>query len=896
MKGILLSLIVLLTCFACRSTTTESLYAEGVKQLDVGNPAGAVVNFKKALEKDGNLSEARFYLAKAYAALGKNEQAEKEFIKFLRQNPSRDEVLLELAKVNNLLGMGEEASSFAKQYLSKNPGAVEGLEVLGVSCAVKKRYEDAQSYFNQALTADPGRSSTKLELASVQLVTGGVQKAKALLNEVVQAEPRNFRALFMLAAVEKNSGNDGKAVVIYRKILQLDPGKSAAQYKLGLIQVEKGELDQADKSADELIKIFSKRDDGYRLKGLVYFYRKNYSDAISSLQQSIKLAPTIESYHFLGLSYYNKGQLESALSQFRMILDRLPNARQARLMIAQTLLVQKRTDDGIAEIKKALAVNDADALAHNMMGSAYMSQGLFEEGMRELNRATMLDPKQVTAHLQKGAFYFSKGMNAEGETELATAVQAAPNVLYSRLLLASYYHRQGKTAKALSMLRSLLTGGKTDAPLHNAIAVLQFAAGSKDDGVKSLENAKRVDSSFAGTYQNLAGFYAASGDYPKAVAEFSMLLQKDPRNLRAMFGLAALSEISGKESDVLGYYQKAMQTKAPEAFLALAGYYQKKGAPAKALDVLDKAITLDPLLIAPLEAKGRILVGRKEYREALKAFDEVEALNQEQGVALKIWAYVAMQDSAKAVEQAERLIAKRPGSAHGYLILASVYQGLGNLPLAINEASKAIKVDGKNLEARLHLGKLYQARKQHHKALAVYRDALKINPVSVQAQFALGALLHSTGKKKEAAARYRAILNQTNSFFPALNNLAYLCADGYGPKEEALRLAISAFKLQSADPRVMDTVGYALLKNGRAADSVLVMERAVALLPLDPTVRYHLGLAYHLAGDKVRSEHALLKSLSLGEGPHAADTRVLLAQLNKRRLLGSREMLSRLIR
>ena len=64
-----------------------------------------------------------------------------------------------------------------------------------------------------------------------------------------------------------------------------------------------------------------------------------------------------------------------------------------------------------------------------------------------------------------------------------------------------------------------------------------------------------------------------------------------------------------------------------------------------------------------------------------------------------------------------------------------------------------------------------------------------------------GALLDRTGKKSEAAKIYRTILDRADNYAPALNNLAYLCADGYGSKQEALSLAISAFKLSRAIPR-----------------------------------------------------------------------------------------------
>lgn len=881
MRIISLFLVLLLTCTACGSKTKESLYAEGVQQMEASNPAGAVVYFKNALEKDGNYNDARFQLAKAYAALGKFDQAEKEFNKVLTQNPSRDEASLELAKVLSRSGKGDQAIHLVEQYLAKHPNDAGALEAIGIAYASLKKYEDAENYLQQASNAAPKRSEPRLELASVLLAGGKKDRSRAVLNEVLLNDANNLRALYLLATLEKENGDTAKAVAAYEKILQIKPGETQAKYKLGLIQIEKGEIAKADAVADELVKNYPKKGDGYRLKGLVAYFKRNYDEAITSLQQSVKLTPTLEGYHFLGLSYYSKGELENALSQFRIILDRVPTARKARLMIAQTLLAQKRTEDGIAEIKKVLAADDSDAAAHNLLGSAYMSQGLFDEGMRELNRATKLAPKMVGAYMKKGAFYFSKGRNAEGETELATAVQAAPDIQNSRMLLASYYKSQEKPARALSVLQAGLSGAKQDAALYNAIASLQFATGKKAEGVKSLEQAKRVYPAFPASYQNLAGFYAASGDYPKAMAELNALLTQDPKNIRALFGLAALSEINGKDSDALGFYEKAKQTGAPEAFLALAGYHQKKGATDKAVDVLDEAIKLDSRAIAPLEAKGRLLTAQKEYKKAIKVFDEVEVLSEEQGIALKIGTYVVMKDAAKAIEQAKRLVAKRPGSAKGYLLIASVYQSLNDLPSAINETNKAIRADGKSVEARLFLGNLHQVRREYDKAQSAYQDALRLKPDSVPVLFALAALQDATGRKKDAVASYRAVLDHNDAFVPALNNLAYLCADGYGPKEEALRLAIIAFRLQPANPRVMDTVGYALVKNGRAADAVKVMERASTLLPDDPTVRYHLALAYYLGGDKVKSQQALQKCLALGECADTKAAQMLLTQLKK---------------
>jgi putative PEP-CTERM system TPR-repeat lipoprotein len=881
MKKVFVTLIIILACTACSAKTKEELYSEGLKQLKAANPGGAVVLFKSALEKDENYLDARFQLAKAYAKMGKNEQAEKEFLKVLRQNPSRDEVTLELATLYNTVNKADEAYKLGEQYLAKHPGSVDGLEILAISCAVKKNYDDALMYLLQALKADPARSKTRIELAAVYTATGKEPVAKGILEELIRTDKNNVRAAYMLAAIENGTGNADKALEIYRKILENNKADTNAAYKSGLIYIEKGDLEKADKIADDLIADFPKAAEGQRLKGVVSYQRKKYPEAMTYLQDSLKIMPTLEGYYFLGLCYYNHGEFESALSQFRKILDKIPTSRQARLMTGVVLLTQKRTDDAIFEIQKVLQMDDRDAAAHNLLGNAYMSKGMFEEGMRELNRATSIDPKIVDAYLKKGYFYFSRGKNAEGETELATAVKAAPDVLNSRLILASYYLRGGDASKALSVLKSGLTGKTSDAFLYNSIAVVYFSQNKLDEGLKSIQKAKAVDPKFPASYQNLATLYAATGKYEKAVAELNSLLRIDPQNYQAMIGLAVLNEIRGNDREALGYYQKAKETRQPAAFLAEASYYLKKQDPDNALKVLEEAIKIDSRDTSVLEMKGRLLVDKKKYKDAIRVFEDIETLNPEEGIALKIYAYVAMKDTAKATEQARRIIEKYPSSARGYMVLASVYEDQKDYTSALSEVKNGIRVDVNNVQAILYLGKLLEARKEYNQAMSAYVDACKIKPDFVPALFAQGALLDLMGKKKEAMGKYRAALEKSDTYVPALNNLAYLCADGYGAKEEALRLAISAYKLEPGNAGVMDTLGYALLKNRRIDDAKKVLEKAVNMLPNNPTVSYHLGLAYKEAGDKSNAARMLQKALALGNFPEANADRTLLAQLKR---------------
>lgn len=881
LKKYFVVILLLVISAACTAKTKEELCAEGLNQVKESNFSGAVVLFKNALEKDENYSEARFQLAKAYVNLGKKEQAEKEMLKVIKQSPQRDDATLELAKLYNSMKKPDEAFKLGEQYLAKHPGSVEGFEILGISSEINNKHNEAESYLLQALKADPSRSQTKIELAAVYVASGNQDKAKGFLEELIKSDPQNSRAYYMLAAMEKGAGNTDRALEIYQKISAINQADTFAAYKMGLIYIEKGELDKAEKTADKLIEKAPKRADGHRLKGLVFYHRKNYSEAMRFLQDSLKMAPTLEGYYFLGLCYYNSGELETALSQFRKILDNVPSSRQARLMTGAILLSQKRVDDAITEIKKVLQDNERDAVAHNMLGNAYMAKGMFDEGMRELNLATQIDPKIADAYLKKGYFYFSHGKNAEGETELASAVRAAPDVLNNRLLLASYHMRKGNNAKALAVIKSGLTGKKSDAPLYNAMAVVSFSENKRDEGLKYIQKAKAVDPVFPASYQNLATYYAASGNYDKAIEEQNALLRNDPKNYQAMLGLAALYEIKGSDNNAQVYYQKAMDTKTPAAFLAQAGYYMKKKEAGKALKTLDEAIKNDPRNVSALEMKGRILASEKKYKDAIKVFEEFELQKPDVAMALKINTYVAMKDIPKAQEEARLIIGKYPKSARGYLVLASIYESQKDYAGAINETKNGLKVDANNVQALLNLGKLHEIRKEYDKAKSAYEEASRKKPDYIPAMFAQGALLDLTGKKKEAVQRYREVISKSDKFVPALNNLAFLYADGYGKREEALRLAITAFKLDPGNAGIMDTLGYSLLKNNRKDEAKKVLEKAIGMLPNNPTVAYHLALAYKESGDKPNAIRTAQKSLTLGDFPESGAAKALLADLKK---------------
>ena len=176
---------ILLLLGGCKARTKEDLLKEGVKRLNAGDAAGAIVLLKNSLEKDQNYFDARRQLAKAYLAAGKYEQAEKECRKVLMMNPSKSDAYLDLSRVYLLSNKPDEALKEAEDYLHLHQDSPEAFELMGRSYLMKNDLVQAESSFLQAMKAAPADTSPKLGLAVVYLQKKDEQHARALLDEVI---------------------------------------------------------------------------------------------------------------------------------------------------------------------------------------------------------------------------------------------------------------------------------------------------------------------------------------------------------------------------------------------------------------------------------------------------------------------------------------------------------------------------------------------------------------------------------------------------------------------------------------------------------------------------------------------------------------------------------------
>jgi len=101
-------------------------------------------------------------------------------------------------------------------------------------------------------------------------------------------------------------------------------------------------------------------------------------------------------YH-LGLAFFQQRRADEAIAQLQKALEIKPDYAEARYNLGTVLLQQRRMDEAIAEFQKSLAIKPDNASAHKNLGISFLQQGRMDEAIIEYDEVLRLRPDDVVA-------------------------------------------------------------------------------------------------------------------------------------------------------------------------------------------------------------------------------------------------------------------------------------------------------------------------------------------------------------------------------------------------------------------------------------------------------------------------------------------------------------------
>ncbi|HLL73216.1 MAG TPA: hypothetical protein VK363_17390 [Pyrinomonadaceae bacterium] len=560
--------------------------------------------------------------------------------------------------------------------------------------------------------------------------------------------------------------------------------------------------------------------------------------------------------------------------------------------------------------------------AHAALGDERLQSNDAAGGIQLFKQAVALAPSDMSDKLyyeivsQLPANLFVRGQTAAA-LELARAIEPSAATDAKRLLaLTAFYVSVEQAGEAARLARAAITLLPNLASAHQALGAAHRLALRLDDAAAAYARAVELDPNSTPARHSLADLRRATGKPEDALALYRQLYAADARNISARTGVVLALFDAGKREEAERELEAAL-TAEPRNLLLLTGaayWYAAHGETPRALLLAEQAVKIEPRYTWAQIALARALVAGKLPLEAERAlrfarqYGRFPTLDYELANALvaaglynEAFDELARSFTLKDGQLETQLAGRTPARAAGFIELlaperrASIFQanaadteanarvikGLLALHLALDavatgEGSNATTRDASAIAAAANdftsgademraFRQLYAAGRLLRRGVATQTviELMDAARLGVEAAIDAPAATVATTADELRDVRANAI------------------AQGGLPDVPTLpRNAISNI----LRGRIEELTGMALFEQGKNAEAVAALKRAVSVLPERSlywrTAQWRLGTALASGGQDRDALAAYLKSYN-PQSPDPARRAVLEALYTK---------------
>ena len=309
----------------------NELLQEAQNDIEKKEFAAAIDPLQKFIAAQPDVAYGHFELAYVYTALQKADEARGEYERTIAIDPKMAEAYLNLG----LLFIERDPAGVAAPNLRKAvellPAQSRPRYLLGVAQENAKDYSGAAESFEGAYRLDPKNLEPILHLANLYVRLQRPADAEKKFRNILEAQPVNAQALQGVAECLA-AQKKPEAADAYRSYLAVQPKDSGARAQLVHLLVE----------------------------------RQQYDAALAEL---------------------NRAEVGRGMDPAATI-DLLR-------MRADIQIAQKKWDDSIVTLNKAIALSPRDAQFHGGLGRIYLQKRDFPDALKELKVALQLDGKNL---------------------------------------------------------------------------------------------------------------------------------------------------------------------------------------------------------------------------------------------------------------------------------------------------------------------------------------------------------------------------------------------------------------------------------------------------------------------------------------------------------------------
>lgn len=515
----------------------------------------------------------------------------------------------------------------------------------------------------------------------------------------------------------------------------------------------------------------------------------------------------------LAFLYVEKEDYDNAFDIFNDIVEKDPTNVEALIMVGKIKQAQKSYEEAIQAYTKVIALDPKQHDIYLLLGGLSIEKNDTASALKIFNKMIHYFPNSYTAYYFLGKIYVEQGNISQAEKQFYKTLKLQPDLIEPRFELANLYQaeqfhlytvRPGDTLKGIA-LRYYKKYNKT---IEDRI--LKFNKGLIEPDALKAGQKLRIPMRSTHSKKEVT----PQAKRKKIIQLYNEILNNEPHNIRATIELAYFYDRMNMVSAAEKLYAELGKWSADETgiIIRLVSQYLDK-------DMFDAVITI---------AEG-----------ILKSTPQNSDLHYIAGLG-----FMSLENNDKALFHFQQV---SPGSRFyedSVIHISYIYQQNEQTDEAIMYLKDIVEKHPDNAEFMLFLGSLYEDIEQYDKAEEILKKGISIDKDNVKLLFRLGVVYDKWGKKVESIKSMKRVIELDPKHASALNYLGYTYAEMGENLDEAERLILKALKFKPNDGYITDSLGWVYFKKGLFTKALEILEKAVSLVPDDPTMLEHLGDAH----------------------------------------------------
>lgn len=501
----------------------------------------------------------------------------------------------------------------------------------------------------------------------------------------------------------------------------------------------------------------------FEIRGDLYSYVKDYSNAVTYFQQARSLWPAWQKISIQeARAKRETNHFPEAAELYRGVIEKVPTHPIARVELGlMEAFTFQHPDDGLGLLRTAL--DGKERMPREVESNGY------------LGLAKIHEQKNLTA---KASGYAAKAYQINPANLEAKAMverlhgkvsEPGPKEAQGLIYLGDQYFGQGDYFAAQAQYKTAFEADPKSGVAAMKAARCLWALNQSLDAIDWMKRAVSADPQLTSAYIYLAEFYARRFDFTAATQVLSKIQRLQPNSYEVYRGFANVELIRNNFAGAVTFGQRALKLYETdlETYLIMAKANIGLGKYQDAQRFAARAIELD---FNNIEAHS--LYGKSEA-----GLRGIEA-----GAT-----YMQQLINRFVIAKGQQV----PPAAIEYRVtLGEIYMTDERYRLAEESFQQAVSLDANNKRALVDLAKVLQAQNQPSQALEAFLRAAVLDPSDADPIYYSGMLYAEVGKTKEALKQFERVL-KINSRFPrahvALGQMYLRQGDAKAALDEAMK-------------------------------------------------------------------------------------------------------------